>query len=814
MSERVVETQVIEVKLRGAPDLKALEVTATKARDSLEAARAKLAALAKQAKGFGPPTQIEAARDAVDELGAAAKKSQAELAAAAKAQRAEAQRARAETKAATDAERARTREAVKGARERARAEREASESARAAMADRVDDAKKYARALAEARAQAEALSAAQGAWRGKALSIGRAAGIGALGGAARALGGAATAAVAGGLAIGGGALGEIVHRGAEFEAQRATLANRLGGRQAADERIAELRATRGVSTGEGIAVTNRLEGLGLDSSVRSVKALSAIGANTPGKGATDAAEALADAGTGEFERLKELGFKAKVEGDKVAVTFRGVTEQIDKGAAAFQAYFTRIAEAKLSDALELKANSLAGTLEKLQDKITQAASAIYDSGLGDAIKAVVADIGGYFEISGEGAKGLGQVLGDAVRRLWERIKELIGPVHELPEKIGKVIKAAADFAEVALKIVGVLGSVVETLGTTNTAFVALGAAGLAALGPWGAAAAAAVLAISTIADALRDTTAEARKLAEQTARVAQTEIVKKQLTGDLGEDEENVARLRKGLQDRKNANKRSGSRSLTPESIKRDAEKRAEDAKEIEVQEAAIAEAEAKIAKKKRDAQKAIDDAADKAKADEIAAANAESEKISDTEEFAYLSRKKNKTPSQKKRLNELSKKLDKSIPKAGKAEHSALEGKIDAEIKQRAQAAGEVAGLRALREGSGRKEASALALRTEKEVTERLRGQVDRGQLLPGQINANVLALARVEDVASRGTPPPIAVTNVGPVTVNVPVEVTGNTINADARQIGIEVRRVVKGVMVEETRDAIRRVTSGVKG
>ena len=48
MSERVVETQVIEVKLRGAPDLKALEVTATKARDSLEAARAKLAALAEQ----------------------------------------------------------------------------------------------------------------------------------------------------------------------------------------------------------------------------------------------------------------------------------------------------------------------------------------------------------------------------------------------------------------------------------------------------------------------------------------------------------------------------------------------------------------------------------------------------------------------------------------------------------------------------------------------------------------------------------------------------------------------------------------------
>ena len=42
----------------------------------------------------------------------------------------------------------------------------------------------------------------------------------------------------------------------------------------------------------------------------------------------DMVEAVADATTGEFERLKEFGIRASSQGDKVALTFRGVTTTV------------------------------------------------------------------------------------------------------------------------------------------------------------------------------------------------------------------------------------------------------------------------------------------------------------------------------------------------------------------------------------------------------------------------------------------------------------------------------------------------------
>lgn len=829
MSERVVETQVIEVKVKGATGLTALEATAQKVQAALGEARKKLEGLARAQK-IGPPTQIEATRDAVKGLTVAAKSAQQALTAAAKAEKAESTAAAKAAREATAAERTRTREAVSASRERARAEREAqramsaaskeaSERARASMENAVDAAKKYERALAAARAQAEALSNAGGGIRARFAGAGGAAGAG-LKSLAGSVGAGALAAVAGATAIGGGVLQQVVSRGSDFAANRAALSSNLGGDQAATDQIAGLRGVRGLNVGDGIATSNRLAGLGLDASVGSVKNLASIAAGSPGKTTSDVAEALADAGTGETERLKEFGIKAKSVGDQFEVTFKGITTTIEKGSASWQAYLGKIAESDFGNTLELKANSLGGGIEALQDKITAAASAVYDSGLGEAIQAVVADIGSYFEISGEGAKGLGSVLGEAVKSLWTKIKELIGPVGELPGKIEKIIGVATSFAEVIFKVIGTLGKITEMLGTTGTAFTALGVAGLAAFGPWGAAAAAAVAAISLISGALEDTTQKARDLENQTKRLAETDRVRKRLSEELEGDfegyrsENAVAEERSALEKRKAENRRSGDIS-SPAAIKKDAKKRADDAVEIEATERIIAAKEEALARGKRERDKKKADEEKAALAAETKAADDASELISDTEEFGYLSKKKSKTPSQKKRLNELSKKLDKALPTKGKkGPISAYQGEVEAEIKSRAQDAGRVAGLRANRNGASKTESDAIALRTEKETTERLKGQVDRGQLLPGQIQANVLALARVEDVASRGTPPPIAVTNVGPVTVNVPVSVTGNTIDADARQIEVATRRVVKGIFVEETRDAMRRITSGVKG
>ncbi len=814
---------MIEVKLRGGQDIDRMQAAATKAAAAVESARARLTALRKAQK-IGPPTEIEAAAEAAGELADEAKRAAAGVRHAAKEER---EWGQAIAKANREiAERAKNLEAVRARLAKIPHEVDASNKRIAELTAGIGRAQEALRsapgrffsgiredarsALAEVFSVRGAIAGVKSAGRGalRAGAVGVAAGL------------------AGAAGVGAGALSEIVGRGSEFAAQRDTLANRLGSRSAAEERIAELRAVKGLSTSEGVASVNRLEGLGLDSSARSVKALASIGANTPGKGTADAAEALADAGTGEFERLKELGFKASVAGDKIKVTFRGVTEEIDKGAAAFQSYFTRIAETKLGDALDLRANTLAGAVEHLQDKITQAASAVYDSGLGDALREIVSEVSAMFDAaSGPGAERMGRVLGDALRGLWERAKELIGPVEELPGKIGGAIETAIGLAEALAKLASWAASVASALGPTGLALGAFAVAATAAAGPVGAVVAGGV-ALGTVfgnvaieahkaAQSILDASSGLDKFRESQERIEamdkatiatrqaeeDTNLIRKLNKRSAGSDEASdaaaakfrVARLR---------------RLGKTENDLTDAERRDLDNRTATVR------ARARGAGRISDAGEG--DSA-RAGGDLIAA----EESGADAAEIGRLRAKRaNKkgpalTPAEAKRIGELEKKYNLAKPKsAGKPERSELENKIEAEIKQRAQAAGEVAGLRALKDGSGRKEASALALRTEKETTERLRGQVDQGRLLPGQINANVLALARVEDVASRGTPPPIAVTNVGPVTVNVPVEVTGNTINADARQIGIEVRRVVKGVMVEETRDAMRQIASGVRG
>ena len=802
MSERVIETQVIELKVRGGPGLVALEAAAAKANTTLDAARKRLDSLKKaiERKG-GPPTELQAAADAAKDLADAAKKAGTAARSAAKEER-EWSKAIKDTGRAADE----TTKRIEGLTRSIAATQAALRSAPSRF---------FSGLRSDAQAALRDVFSVKGAIDGV-----KSAGRRGLQGAAIGVG----AAYAGAVGIAGAGLSEIVGRGSAFAAQRDALAAGVGSRAGADAQIAELRATRGLNVGEGIATANRLRGLGLGADTGNVKALSQIAAGTPGKSSSDVAEALADAATGEFERLKEFNIKAKVEGDKVAATFKGVTTTIDKGGASWQKYLAQIAASDFGNTLELKANTLGGAVDKLQDGITQAASAVYDSGLGDALQEVVADITAFFTTaSGPGARSIGEVLGGAVKDLWARAKDLIGPLDELPGKIEGIIRTALDFVGALTTLVGWVVKAAGALGSTGIALTAFGVAATAALGPVGAVAAAGVglgLALGQIAINAKESAAALMDSSTALERFAAAQA--KLEAADRQKIETEQAKEETGRIQTLNA-RGAGSDAAADKAA---AAFRAQALRRMGKTEFSLSD------KEKRD----LDNRTATVRARTRTAGGIESGSVADAGRFgdaavaaeergadaAELGRLRTKagakngpklTKSEKKRLGELETKYDlATVSKPGKVEKSAYQTEVDAEIKQKSQDAGRVAGLRASRDGKTAKEAEAIALRTEKETTARLQTQVDQGKLLPGQIQQNVLALARVEDVASRGTPPPIAVTNIGPVTVNVPVSVTGNTIDADARQIEIATRRVVKTVMVEETREAIRRVTSGV--
>ena len=105
-------------------------------------------------------------------------------------------------------------------------------------------------------------------------------------------------------------------------------------------------------------------------------------------------EAVADASTGEFERLKEFGIKAKQQGDQVAFTFQGTTTKVGKSAEDIEAYLMKIGEVNFAGGMARQADTLDGALSNLGDTWDQTLIAFSQSGFGDVVR------GGVMALSG------------------------------------------------------------------------------------------------------------------------------------------------------------------------------------------------------------------------------------------------------------------------------------------------------------------------------------------------------------------------------------------------------------------------------
>jgi hypothetical protein len=119
----------------------------------------------------------------------------------------------------------------------------------------------------------------------------------------------------------------------------------------------------------------KLKNMGLDPSQ---EALTAYGntASAMGKSLNDMVEAVADAATGEFERLKEFGIKAKSEGDNVTFTFQGVKTTVGKNAKEIEQYLKFVGNVKFAGGIEAQSKSVKGMLSTLRDGVVMTASKI------------------------------------------------------------------------------------------------------------------------------------------------------------------------------------------------------------------------------------------------------------------------------------------------------------------------------------------------------------------------------------------------------------------------------------------------------
>lgn len=176
----------------------------------------------------------------------------------------------------------------------------------------------------------------------------------------------------------------------------------------------------------------------------SEKALNSYGntASALGKNLNQMIEAVADAATGEFERLKEFGIKAKNQGDTIQFTFQGVATTVKNNASEIENYLIALGDNQFAGAMQKRMDTLDGAISNLGDTWDSTFRLISQSGVGgvieDAVKLAtdalqelndmlasgelqgyLSAIGGQFKTWGDDVKATTQIVGDFLSQEFE-----------------------------------------------------------------------------------------------------------------------------------------------------------------------------------------------------------------------------------------------------------------------------------------------------------------------------------------------------------------------------------------------------------
>ncbi len=163
---------------------------------------------------------------------------------------------------------------------------------------------------------------------------------------------------------------EVIAVTAEFQKLSAVLINTLGSRSAAAgamTNIQKFASETPFSVQELTASFVKLANQGFTPTTQQLRKLGDLASST-GKGFDQLAEAIIDAQTGEFERLKEFGIRASKAGDQVTFTFKGVQTQVKFTNDAIRQYLVSLGEVQgVSGAMAAISGTLGGQISNLGD---------------------------------------------------------------------------------------------------------------------------------------------------------------------------------------------------------------------------------------------------------------------------------------------------------------------------------------------------------------------------------------------------------------------------------------------------------------
>jgi hypothetical protein len=178
---------------------------------------------------------------------------------------------------------------------------------------------------------------------------------------------------------------QIINTTAEFQKMEAVLTTALGSNSAAKaamEQIVNFASSTPFQVNELTDSFVKLANRGFVPTMEQMRQMGDV-ASSVGKSFDQLTEAILDAQTGEFERLKEFGIKASAQGDVVQFTFKGITTEVAKSDKAIQDYLLSLGNLEgVAGSMEAISKTTGGAISNLEDNITQLFKNIGDSSSG------------------------------------------------------------------------------------------------------------------------------------------------------------------------------------------------------------------------------------------------------------------------------------------------------------------------------------------------------------------------------------------------------------------------------------------------
>jgi hypothetical protein len=163
---------------------------------------------------------------------------------------------------------------------------------------------------------------------------------------------------------------QVVEVRSQFERFEAVLGNTLGSKGASKqimEGIKQMAVETPFQVAELTDAFVRLTNYGMQPSIEEMRLLGDVSAAV-GKSVLQFSEAIADAATGQFERLKEFGIKAAKQGDKVTFTFKGIATEVDYTNTAIKEYLLSLGNLEgVAGAMEIQMDTIGGAVSNFDD---------------------------------------------------------------------------------------------------------------------------------------------------------------------------------------------------------------------------------------------------------------------------------------------------------------------------------------------------------------------------------------------------------------------------------------------------------------